>query len=436
MNQRMRTIAVFTLGGLLALTVLGTAQASPPAAPGSFAQFDGTSSHIDVPDSPDLSVATTGALTVSAWIRPDTLTFPKTEGSGYVHWLGKGDAGQQEWTFRMYSQGNTENRGNRISFYVFNPNGGLGIGSHFEEPLTAGQWIHVVGVADHGKTAIYRDGVFKRCDQYQGNGDATCQKYPQNEWIAPQHGSAPTRMGTRDLRSFFQGGLAEVRVWNRALSAGEIASLYAQDQAPRNGLVAEYLLNERSGTVAQDTAGAHNGTLAAVTWGGGPTPPQPPPTPQTPPTPQATLTPTPGPNPAGDLVLSASPIVFTSGQTFNGVVASGIGTGGGEVNDYTATIDWGDGNLVVGNMTPGGPGSFQISGSNTFADVGPYTLTVTVTNNQTGAQEVVHTQATASTVSPPPSGGPETIAGTGQPIGFAPGLVFNGAVATFTVTNA
>ena len=32
--------------------------------------------YIEIPDSPDFSVATTGQLTVSAWIRPDVLTFP------------------------------------------------------------------------------------------------------------------------------------------------------------------------------------------------------------------------------------------------------------------------------------------------------------------------------------------------------------------------
>lgn len=77
--------------------------------------FDGTQSYIEIPDSPDFSLPTTGSLTVSAWIRPEVLTFPKTE-KGYVHWLGKGEAGEQEWTFRIYSADNTVGRANRISF--------------------------------------------------------------------------------------------------------------------------------------------------------------------------------------------------------------------------------------------------------------------------------------------------------------------------------
>ena len=79
----------------------------------SLLHFDGIQTYIEVPDSPDFSLTTTGALTVSAWIRPSTLTFPKTDGKGidltkaYVHWLGKGGAKQQEWVFRMYSLDNT-----------------------------------------------------------------------------------------------------------------------------------------------------------------------------------------------------------------------------------------------------------------------------------------------------------------------------------------
>jgi len=183
-----------------------------------YLQFDGTSSYFEVPDSPVFSVDTSGALTVAAWMRPDTLTFPVTEGSGYVHWLVKGQVHEHEWTFRMYSQDNTEGRENRISFYVFNPAGGRGVGSYFQDPVEAGQWIHVVGVADGERTHIYRDGRLRKSDVYSG-------------MIAPRHGSAPLRMGSRDLASFFQGALSQVRVWSRALSDSDVAAAVCQRRA-------------------------------------------------------------------------------------------------------------------------------------------------------------------------------------------------------------
>lgn len=234
----------------------------------SYLEFDGEQSYVEVPNSDKFSISTTGGLTISAWIRPDMLKFPHVDGSGYVHWLGVGEGsgstGQQEWAFRMYSQGNSENRENRISFYVFAPQGGEGIGSHFQDPVVVGQWIHVVGIADNETTSIYKNGVFRKCDQYRGTGDGTCQKYAFT--ITPKHGSAPLRIGHRDENSFFLGAIKRVRIWNRPLSKAEVADLYAIDKASRNGLVAEYLLNEGSGTVAHDSVGGNDGTIFSATW--------------------------------------------------------------------------------------------------------------------------------------------------------------------------
>jgi len=242
----------------------------PGGAPRStYLLFDGFSSYVEVPDSPALSVATTGALTVSVWMRPDSLKFPRTDGSGYVNWLGKGQGsgaqGKQEWTFRIYSQGNSENRQNRISFYVFNPEGGKGVGSYFQDLIAAGEWIHVVGVADGKNTSIYKNGLFRKCDQYATTGDGSCESHAPLA-ITPVHGGAPFRMGHRDANSYFLGGLAKIRIWNRPLSKVEIAGLYALGVVPLGGLVAEYLLNEGQGTRAHDTKGGNDGTIFGATW--------------------------------------------------------------------------------------------------------------------------------------------------------------------------
>ena len=65
----------------------------------------------------------------------DTLQFSDEEGSGYVYTMGKGDPGAHEWYTRMYSEANAESRPNRISGYAFNPAGGLGAGSYFEDTV-------------------------------------------------------------------------------------------------------------------------------------------------------------------------------------------------------------------------------------------------------------------------------------------------------------
>jgi hypothetical protein len=232
--------------------------------PMSVLQFNGTNTnYIEIPDDAVFSAATTGSLTVSAWMRPDTLSFPIAEddGSGdnpYVHWLGKGEDDQQEWTFRMYNDNPAEARPSRISFYVFNPKAAsgettnLGVGAYFQDPVTVGEWIHVVGVADgvQQATVIYK------------NGAQQDQQPWSKENIVPVHGTAPVRIATRDFNSFFLGAIRDVRVWSRVLSTDEVQMVYAC-VIPPDGLVAAYLL---SLDTAPDSIGGHDGQVNGGTW--------------------------------------------------------------------------------------------------------------------------------------------------------------------------
>ena len=117
-------------------------------------------------------------------------------------------------------------RSGRISFYVFNLDGGLGVGSYFQDALTAGTWIHVVGAADATNASLYRDGLLRKTEQYAPK-------------ITPAHGSASLRIGTRDFKSFFQGAIREVGIWSRCLQASEVAALHDNGVVPQAGLVAE-----------------------------------------------------------------------------------------------------------------------------------------------------------------------------------------------------
>jgi len=185
--------------------------------------FDGATGYFQVADNAKLSPATTGAFTLEAWMRPDTLEFPHVQGSGYVHWMGKGEAGQHEYVSRMYSLTNTENRPNRISGYLFNNTGGLGAGSYFQDAITAGTWIHYVLVINanakstaypNGYTKIYRDGVLRDTDDLSISGTV----------IVPSDGTAPFRVGTRDFLSYFQGAVGKVAAYDKELTAAQVAA--------------------------------------------------------------------------------------------------------------------------------------------------------------------------------------------------------------------
>ena len=183
--------------------------------------FDGTQS-VTVPSSSNLSIPHTGNLTVQAWIRPSTLTFSHTEGSGYVEWLGKGRRGAFEYAMRMYSTGNTEQRANRTSGYAFNLSGGKGSGSYFQDPLTPSMWIMVTvvftlsgsGNYPPASVTILRNGHIRQLTSL-------------NQFrVTPEAGSASFSVGTLDGRSFFQGAIAKVAVFDRALPAETVAMQY------------------------------------------------------------------------------------------------------------------------------------------------------------------------------------------------------------------
>lgn len=194
--------------------------------------FDGATSYIHVADKDEFSPSTTGRLTVEAWMRPDTLQFVHEESSGYVNWMGKGETGQFEYLLRMYSLVNDEDRPNRISGYAFNLSGGLGVGSYFQDSLTAGQWIHTVlvinsadtdGTYPMGYTKIYKNGAERDQDDLSSLS------------IIPANGTAPLRIGTRDFASFFEGAIGKIALYDYELSPFQVLEHYQEMVPPVPG---------------------------------------------------------------------------------------------------------------------------------------------------------------------------------------------------------
>ena len=188
--------------------------------------FDGASEYAEIADDDAYSVTSTGQLTIEAWIRPDVVNFPHTEYSSdgdIVYPLVKGEnygsSGDQEYVLRMYNQASS--RPNRISGYLFNPDGGLGAGSYVQETITPGEWMHIAVVFDTvnlggdgwGTVRIYKDGVLKDTDSL---GDPY--------YITPENKGAPIHLGARPGHSFFQGAMGKVAVYDQALSSTQIAA--------------------------------------------------------------------------------------------------------------------------------------------------------------------------------------------------------------------
>lgn len=224
--------------------------------------FDGVNDYIEIDDNSKLSVDNTGEFTISLWLRPDTLIFENDMSSGYVNILGKGESGSHEWTFRMYSKDNTQGRDNRINFYLFNNDGGLGAGSYVQEDIVAGEWIHLVARITQDKIYLYKDGVLKDSDYY--NVDPY--------WIVPQNSNAPLRIGSRNLDSYFKGGFSEVAIFDKALSDSEIVDIFNGDRSfnflensgnyvSSQNLVSFYRLDDESTTIKDLSNTANDGIL-------------------------------------------------------------------------------------------------------------------------------------------------------------------------------
>lgn len=187
--------------------------------------FDGVSSFWEVPDAADLSPVTKGALTVSAWVDPSVLTFPNSTGD-YIHLLGKGVPSQHEWAWRMYNAATPATsppRPSRMSTYVWPLSGALGSGCYVQEPVTVGQPMHFVSVIDLTSTPEFSMG---KISWYKNGAHRMTVGLTQYATVMGD-GTAPLRIGTRDLASYFAGTIGKLAIWDRPLNGSEIAALHS-----------------------------------------------------------------------------------------------------------------------------------------------------------------------------------------------------------------
>jgi hypothetical protein len=175
-----------------------------------------------------------------------------SSGDRYVNFLSKVDndtGGHKEFAMRMYSADNTVGRANRISLYLFDGvNGGANSGTFVQEPVSVGVWIHIMVTWDGATLSIYKNNVFKNSNPIP---------------FSPVDTTAPFRIGTGQqvnygTPSYFLGALADVRIWNRVLTSTEMTTVHSGG-AVTSGLVANYTLNETSGTTATDSVNGLNG---------------------------------------------------------------------------------------------------------------------------------------------------------------------------------
>lgn len=124
-----------------------------------------------------------------------------------------------------------------------------------EEPLTLDKWTHVAVVYDGAVMNMYFDGVSK------GILANTNAILTSNQKLF--FGEHPTWSSRR-----FTGELSDVRIWNVARTEAEIASSMNDFlNNTESGLIANWKLDEGTGTVAADQVNSANGTIGeGTTW--------------------------------------------------------------------------------------------------------------------------------------------------------------------------
>jgi len=162
-------------------------------------RFDGASGKVSVPDSAGLDLA--GTMTVAAWLRPERVATQHVvkkaqsyEVDGYE--LSVASTGRPFFRVNQASSGD--------AFRVNAPAAAVADGS---------TWTHVVGTFDGSRLRLFVDGV----EQASVAGPAAVGTNALPLVIGDQSGGGYP----------FKGAVDGVRLYDRALSASEVAALYA-----------------------------------------------------------------------------------------------------------------------------------------------------------------------------------------------------------------
>lgn len=214
-------------------------------------RIDGANTFVGIPVTPSLNFAA-DQVTVSAWVKLSVLPSEMAEGFGGIF-----DSVQDNYVLYV-DRGNKE-----LRFKVTDAKGQAARPGIPETSLTVGEWIHVAGVyhgraqATAGEAVIYLNG--QPADSHVGNdgsGGAGLTGLVRTGQVA-----AIGRNGAEN-RYFLDAVVDDVAVWQRALSATEVAYLAAGHAVPPPVVDAPLRLN----------APVLRGSSVELTWTGGQAP--------------------------------------------------------------------------------------------------------------------------------------------------------------------
>lgn len=212
----------------------GTLRGAVTFVPGQVGQcfsFDGISASVLVPDAPALRF--TNAMTIEAWIYPKALGgTPREIVSKYFG----GSGNQLSYTTSIDTSGRP---------YVILSNDGRTTAANVDyvqlispDTVPTGQWTHFAATYDGASLKLYLNGALEAQTAWTGG-------------IFP--GNAPLVIGEAYYQSLFNGMIDEPTVYNRALSADEIQSIYGALVSGKCGLPPAIFVSPTSQAVRPGT---------------------------------------------------------------------------------------------------------------------------------------------------------------------------------------
>ena len=234
--------------------------------------FDGVNDYVTMGVAHELNAGgpPSNGLTLECWFRKEGTGVTSTSGSGGVAGVplfGKGRGESDGSTVDCNYFFGIDTNGHLVADFEAYPATGITSGQNYpvigtNTPITNNVWHHAAVTYD-GNTFtwnLYLDGV------NVGSANAVSGALPRYDNI--QHfgiGAAFNSSGVSE--GAFAGRIDEVRVWNYARSAAQIAALKDYEVLGASGLIGRYGLNEGTGTSANNTAGAAGVPVGTLTNG-------------------------------------------------------------------------------------------------------------------------------------------------------------------------
>lgn len=226
-----------------------------PSIDGDALVFDGADDGVTMGRAAELGLA---RFTVEAWVRRD--------GEGRAGGTGVGGLS----LVPIAGKGRGESDGSNVDCnYAFGFFGDV-LGADFEDMASGanhpvvgrtaipfGEWHHVAATYDGTTWRLYLDGVL--------DGQSAARATPRADSI--QHfGIGRMYDSTGVAAGAFDGAIDEVRVWDRARSAADIAGARFSTAPTGEGLLARWSLDDDGGGMATDAVGGFDGTITGSVY--------------------------------------------------------------------------------------------------------------------------------------------------------------------------